>query len=77
MATCQTCRGSRVERTLATPDCPVELVGGPESRTVLVAGFVEVPCSRCGGTGIESCCDGEDRWQQDLRDDIGPRSQAS
>jgi hypothetical protein len=29
---------------------------------------VEITCPSCGGTGIESCCDGEDRWQPDKMD---------
>lgn len=27
-----------------------------------------VPCPQCNGHAIESCCDGEDRWQPDKMD---------
>lgn len=65
MAQCQECHGQRYKRVVATPECPYEIKPGE----LLTAGVFDVPCHRCGGAGIESCCDGEDRWQQEKRDD--------
>jgi len=61
MAMCQTCQGQRyIEVPINEPATPV-LVGGRVMRVI--------PCPQCGGTAIESCCDGEDRWQQEKRTD--------
>jgi hypothetical protein len=63
MAVCQTCKGERYRVHIATQDNPFEISPGE----YLIAGKFEIPCGSCGGTGIESCCDGEDRWQQEKR----------
>lgn len=65
MAVCQTCKGERFQVHIATEQHPFEIKPGE----LLTSGKFEIPCQSCGGTGTESCCDGEDRWQQEQRDD--------
>ena len=56
MAQCQTCKGERY--------VPM-MIQSPETLTLVVHPTFKAPCYRCGGSGIEPCCDGEDRWQME------------